>query len=303
MGLKLLKGLVFLLLTGLGILGNVSVFVHYMCNIEESTEKKSVQFILIHVVFTNIIMLLSKGLQRTVATLGSRNFLDDLNCMSVTYLERVSRGLSIFTSSLLTVVQASTISPRASLWRRIKPRSTWCILPLLLFFWILNSFISMSLLNSIRNTSLLGSQFGGSEYYCYVLPGSQKINSIFLTFMAVRDALSQSVMAVSSGYMIFLLRKHHQHVLYFRNSKFLYKTPAEMKAAHSVLLLMLCFLCFYWTDCLISLYLAISLQSNSILIIIQEFLTLGYAILSPFVLIHRAGHLAACWLAHWRERH
>jgi vomeronasal1 receptor len=55
---------------------------------------------------------------------------------------------------------------------------------------------------------------------------------------------------------------------------------------------MICFLFFYWTDCLICLYLTFSFESNSIIVYIQEFLTLGYAILSPFVLIHRDGHLS-----------
>ncbi|VFV25805.1 Hypothetical predicted protein [Lynx pardinus] len=46
---------------------------------------------------------------------------------------------------------------------------------------------------------------------------------------------------------------------------------------------MLCFLLFDWTD----------------LLNIQEFRTLGYAILSPFVLIHRDGHLGTCNNCGW----
>ena len=94
------------------------------------------------VAFTNILILLTKGFRKTVAAFGLRNFLDDIGCKIIVYLERVARGLSICTSSLLTVVQAIIISPRASGWRRLRLKSAWHILLFFLFFWILNALIS-----------------------------------------------------------------------------------------------------------------------------------------------------------------
>lgn len=73
---------------------------------------------------------------------------------------------------------------------------------------------------------------------------SQKIKWIFLIHVVLRDAVFQGAMGGASGYMVFLLHKHHQHVLYLQNSKLLYRTPPELRAAQSVLLLMLCFLLF-----------------------------------------------------------
>ncbi|XP_069879409.1 vomeronasal type-1 receptor 3-like [Dipodomys merriami] len=294
---KFLRPLLYVILTGLGLLGNIFVFVNYMCSLGGGNEKKSVQLILISVVLTNIILLLSKGLPWTIAALGLKTCLSVLACTIIIYLERLSRGLSICTSSLLTVVQASTISPRSSVWKRLKPRSAWHILPVLLFFWILNSFISMSLLNVIIITSMNTSFFIKTDLYCFTVPRSQKINHIFLTFMAVRDAVSLGIMAVASGYMVFLLYKHHQHVLYLQNSKLLYKTPPEMKAAQRVLQLMLCFLFFYLTDCWLSVYLIVAPDPVFILAHVQEFVTLGFAFLSPFLLIHRNGYLSECWQA------
>uniref|UniRef100_A0A8C6W198 Vomeronasal type-1 receptor n=1 Tax=Nannospalax galili TaxID=1026970 RepID=A0A8C6W198_NANGA len=270
----------FLLLTGFGTVGNISVFVNYMCASTVGNSKKSISFILIHVAFTNIIMLFQRECYHIVV-----------------YLERVARGLSICTSSLLTVVQAITISPRACVLGRLRLRSTQHVLLSLLFFWILNPLISMNLLHSIRNRSMNPSQLSKSDKYCYFKRDSQKINSIFLTLMVLRDAMLLSVMGGTSGYLILLLQKHHQRVLYLQNSKFLYTTPPELRAAHSVLLLMLCFLFFYWADCAISLYLTFSLKNDSLTMHLQEFMTLGYAVLSPFVLIHRDGHLAECWPA------
>ncbi|XP_055460865.1 putative vomeronasal receptor-like protein 4 [Psammomys obesus] len=282
---------IFLLLIGLSTMANVSVFVSYICT-SVGSGKKAVHLILIHLALTNIIMLYSKGM--TMEALGIRHFLGDLGCHIFVYLGRMARGLSICTSSLLTVVQTIIMSPRASCWRRLRLRSTRHVLLSLIFFWILNSVISMNLLLSFRDQGTNTLQLLKKSKYCYFIKESHKINNVFLTLMVLRDAVFQGAMGGASGYMVFLLHKHHQHVLYLQNSKLLYRTPPELRAAQSVLLLMLCFLFFYWTDCIVSLYLSSSLKNDSLTIQFQEFLTLGYAVLSPFMLIHRDGHLTEC---------
>uniref|UniRef100_A0A8C6G8C4 Vomeronasal type-1 receptor n=1 Tax=Mus spicilegus TaxID=10103 RepID=A0A8C6G8C4_MUSSI len=277
----------------LGTLGNMFVSVNYMFSWWGSPEKKPIHLILTHLAFTNILILLTKGLQ-TVAAFGLRNFLDDTGCKSIVYLERVSRGLSICTSSLLTVVQAIIISPRASGWRKLRPKSAWHILPFLLFFWILNGLISMNLIHSITGTGFNISQLENSDSYCYFMLESQEIKWIVLPLMVLRDAVFQGAMGGASGYMVFLLHKHHQHVLYLQNSKLLYRTPPELRAAQSVLLLMLCFVFFYWADCAFSLILSLCSRDKTMMVNTQEFLALGYATFSPFVLIHRDGLLVDC---------
>ncbi|EDL32604.1 vomeronasal 1 receptor 188 [Mus musculus] len=295
MVLQFIKETFFFFMTMIGTLGNISVSVDYFFHLLEGVKKKPIHLILIHLAFTNILILLTKGFRKTVAAFGLRNFLDDIGCKIIVYLERVARGLSICTSSLLTVVQAIIISPTGSGWRRLRPKSAWHILPFFSFFWILNALISMNLTHSIRSTGLNISQLRNGDNYCYIMLESQEIKWIFLILMVLRDAVFQGAMGGASGYMVFLLHKHHQQVLYLQNSKFLYKTPPELRAAQSVLLLMLCFVFFYWTDCAFSFFLSLSLEEYSLMVNIHEFLTLGYAIFSPFVLIHRDGLLAEQW--------
>ncbi|MBZ3874340.1 Vomeronasal type-1 receptor 4 [Sciurus carolinensis] len=293
--MNLVKGTTFAFLTGLGIAENIFVLVNYIYLIR-CIEKKPIHLILIHLGFTNILMLFTKGTPRAIASSGLQNLLGDVCCKVVVYLERVAHGLSISTTSLLTVVQAITISPRASKWRRLQPRSAWDILPLLVFFWVLiNALISMNLQFYIKNHNNMNtSEFSKSDNYCYFQPDNWIITWIFLALIFLRNAVLQSVMGCASGYMVFLFHKQHQHVLYLQTSKLLYRTPPEMKAAQSVLLLMLCFVFFYCTDCFNTLCSFLSLLKNSISVSAHEFLTLGYVILSPFVLIHRDGHLTEC---------
>ncbi|XP_041488820.1 vomeronasal type-1 receptor 4-like [Microtus oregoni] len=294
MFLKFIKHIVFLFMTVFGMLGNISVSVNYMIRCCGSPEKKIIQLILIHLAFTNIIMLLANGLPKTMAAFGLRNFLDDIGCKITIYLQRVARGVSICTSSLLTVVQAIIISPRASGWRRLRPQSAWHILPFFSFFWVLNALIAMNLIHSITSTSLNISQFKSEDGYCYFMLESQQTKWIVLPLMVLRDAVFQGAMGGASGYLIFLLHKHHQHVLYLQNSKLLYKTPPELRAAQSVLLLMLCFVLFYWANCAFSLFLSLSLAEKSLMLNVQKFLGLGYATFSPLVVIHRDGLLPEC---------
>uniref|UniRef100_A0A8C6G7G0 Vomeronasal type-1 receptor n=1 Tax=Mus spicilegus TaxID=10103 RepID=A0A8C6G7G0_MUSSI len=295
--LKYIEEIIFPSMTVLGTLGNMSVSVNFMLSWWGSPEKKPIHLILIHLAFTNIILFLTKGLPKAIETFGIRNFLDDIGCKIIVYLGRVARGLSLCTSSLLTVVQAIIISPRASGWRRLRPKSAQHILPFLLFFWILNGLISMNLIHSIISTGMNISQHKNSDNYCYFMQESQEIKWIVLPLMVLRDALFQGAMGGASGYMIFLLHKHHQHVLYLQNSKLLYRTPPELRAAQSVLLLMLCFLFFYWTDCAFSLISSLSSRDNTLMVNTLEFLSLGYATFSPFVLIHRDGLLVDFWHA------
>ncbi|KAM5167468.1 putative vomeronasal receptor-like protein 4 [Callospermophilus lateralis] len=291
--LHLVKGIIFMFLIGLGVVGNILVLVNYM-GLFRST-MKSIHLILIHLAFTNMITLFSKVMPRTITSLGLRHLIGDTACKIIVYLGRVARGLSICTTSLLTVVQAITISPRASRWRRLQPRSAWHLLPLLLFCWILNSLISMNLTFYSKNISSMNtSQFTSGYNYCYLQPQTGIIRWIFILLMVLRDAVFQGVMGGASGYMVFLLHKHHQQVLHLQTSKLLYRTPPEMKAAKSVLLLMLCFLLFYWADCFMTLHVTFSLEKRFLEVSVLELVNLGYAVLSPFVLIHRDGHLAEC---------
>uniref|UniRef100_A0A8D2D9A8 Vomeronasal type-1 receptor n=1 Tax=Sciurus vulgaris TaxID=55149 RepID=A0A8D2D9A8_SCIVU len=288
MVLNLTKGMIFMFATGLGIVGNIFVLVNYMCLFRSTM--KSVQLLLIHLAFTNTITLVTKGITRTISIFVLINLMDTAGCKILIYLSRVARGLSISTTSLLTVVQAVTISLRTSRWRWMQPRSAWHILPLLLFFWILNSLISMNLPFYIKLISNMNiSNISKNNDYCYFESENRTIRWIFIILMVLRDAVLQGVMGWASGHMVFLLHKHHQHVLYLQTSKLLYRTPPEMKAAQSVLLLMFCYLFFYWADCFISLYLTFSLGTDSIANGLHEFLTIGYAIVSPFLQIHRDG--------------
>ncbi|XP_069879416.1 putative vomeronasal receptor-like protein 4 [Dipodomys merriami] len=292
---KVIQKIVFSL-TGPGMVGNIFIFVLHVCTFVMEPDKKPINLILVHLAFSNMIIICSIGIREIAIIAYFRNLLDDHSCKPMVYLRRMARGLSICTTCLLSVVQAITISPRTTLWRKLKPQNAWQVLPYLLLFWISNSLISSNLLHYITAVNNMnGSGFGMYIGYCYMLPSRQEVRWLFLSLMTLRDVIFQSLMAWSSVYMAFHLYKHHKRVLYLHSSKFAKNSSSEIRVTLSTLILMTCFLVFYWADFMFSLYAGSTLRSDFITLNIKTFLELGYAILSPLVLINRHVHIAKSW--------
>ena len=104
-----IKGVSFLLQTGLGILGNTVVLLTY-CNIVH-TERKlpPVDVILCHLVFANLMLLLTRCVPQTMTVFGLRDLLNDPGCKVVIYAYRIGRALSVCITCMLSVFQASLL--------------------------------------------------------------------------------------------------------------------------------------------------------------------------------------------------
>ncbi|XP_021485884.1 putative vomeronasal receptor-like protein 4 [Meriones unguiculatus] len=287
---NLIQRMIFMSLTGLGVLGNTILFERHVYPFIMGPELRNIDVILIHLAFVNTIIIYCIGVRKIATVFYIRNFLDDVGCKTIIYLERVARGLSICTTSLLSVVQAVTINPRTSLWRRLKPQTVWHVLAFLLLFWIFNSLISFNLLHYITAHSSMN-RSEDSEY-CYMLPSRHTVKWLFLSLMTLRDVIFQGLMGWSSGSMALHLYKHHIHVLYLHSSRSAHNSRPEIRATKSVLTLMTCFLFFYWADFIFSFYTGSTVTHDSIVANTKACLVLSYAALSPFVLSIRNIHAA-----------
>ncbi|XP_021044603.1 putative vomeronasal receptor-like protein 4 [Mus pahari] len=284
----LIEGTVFLSLIGLGVLGNKILFVRQLYAVIMGPENKIVDVILIHLAFVNTIIIYCIGVRNIATSFYIRNFLGDVGCKIIIYLERVARGLSICTTCLLSVVQAVTISLRTTLWRKLKPQTAWHVLAFLFLFWIFNSLISSNLLHYITaGSSMNRSVVGMFTGYCYMLPSRNIVKWLFLSLMTLRDVIFQGLMGCSSGSMALRLYKHHVHVLYLYSSRSANNSRPEIRATQRVLTLMTCFLFFYLADFIFSVYIGSTVTHDSTILNIKAFLVLSYAGLSPFVLIIR----------------
>ncbi|XP_034349030.1 putative vomeronasal receptor-like protein 4 [Arvicanthis niloticus] len=284
---NIIQAIVFISLTGPGTVGNILVVMRQVYTSALGIAKKPVDIIIIHLAFSHMIIICSTGIRDIAPVFYFRNFLGDIGCKAVVYLARMARGFSICTTCLLSVVQAVTISPSTTLWTKLKPQTSWQVLPFLLLFWIVNVLISSNLLCYIKAGSGLNRSVASMSIgYCYMLP-SRHIKWLFLSLMTLRDVIFQSLMGWSSGSMALHLYKHHKRVLYLYSSRFANNSPPEIRATWNVLILMTCFLFFYWVDFILSFYTGFTVTRNFTLLNIKIFLELGYASFSPFVLISR----------------
>ncbi|XP_034366750.1 putative vomeronasal receptor-like protein 4 [Arvicanthis niloticus] len=282
----LIQRIIFISLIGLGALGNIILFVRHMYTFIMGPENKNIDVILIHLAFVNTIIIYCIGVRNIVTIFYIRNFLGDVGCKTIVYLERVARGLSICSTCLLSVVQAGTISPRTTLWRKLKPQAAQQVLAFLLLFWILNSLISSNLLHYITaGSSMNRSEVGMFTGYCYMLPSRHTVKWLFLIFMALHDVVFQGLMGWSSGSMALHLYKHYKHVLYLHSSRSAKSSRPEIRATQRVLTLMTCFLIFYLADFIFSLYTGSTVTNDFTIPNMKALLVLSYAGLSPFVLI------------------
>ncbi|XP_055452954.1 putative vomeronasal receptor-like protein 4 [Psammomys obesus] len=292
----LIQQIIFLSLIGLGISGNFLIFERHVHTFIMDSEKKPIDLFFTHLAFTNVIIICTSGVRYVATELHFKNVLGDVGCKTVVYLGRVARGHSICTTCLLSMFQAVTISPRTSLWRKLKPQAAWKVLPFLLLLWVFNALISSNLLHHITaGSSMNRSRVGVIEGYCYMLRSRLTVKWLFLSLMALRDVIFQGLMGWSSAYMALHLYKHHRRVLYLYSSRFTNSASPEIQATWSVLILMTCFLVYYLGDFIFSFYIGSVLTFDSIIVNGKMFLGLGYAALSPFVLLIKDFHLVCCW--------
>ncbi|XP_040823617.1 putative vomeronasal receptor-like protein 4 [Ochotona curzoniae] len=296
----LTQRIIILSLTGPGMIGNFLIVVRHAHILVMGSVKKSIDLILIHLAFSNIIIICTTGVRDIITVIFISNFLlGEIICKTVFYLNRFARSLSICTTCLLSVVQAITISPRNTLWRKLKPHTVRQVLPYLLLIWVFSFLISSNVLHYTTAVSSMNkSAVRKHVVYCYLLPASHIIRWLFLCLMALRDLTFQSLMGWSSLYMGLHLYKHHKRVLYLQRSRCAKYPSPEIRATQSTLILMTCFLFFYWADFILSFYIGFTLTQIFTLSNIKLFPEFGFASLSPFILIAREFHLAKCWSAH-----
>ncbi|XP_038625468.1 vomeronasal type-1 receptor 3-like [Tachyglossus aculeatus] len=283
-------GVFFLNQSVFGFLGNSIMFAMYLSIfISQPQKKKPTDLILTHLTVANTVTLLTRGIPETMAAFGMRDVLNDVGCRSVMYINRVSRGLSICTTCLLSVFQAVTISPSTSRWAQFKPRASNCIVPSFLFFWILNMLLYIRLITcsrAIGNVNISGEVYVSK--LCYTLPDGNVIHSVtFLLAITIRDLFFVLLTSWASGYMVIVLSRHRRQVQHIHSTRLSPKSSAEARATKTILLLVTCFACFYWLNTFITLSLVFAVEKDPQLESVSVFLSGCFPALCPLLLISK----------------
>ncbi|KAM5279684.1 vomeronasal type-1 receptor 100-like [Ctenodactylus gundi] len=164
---------------------------------------------------------------------------DDITCKSLVYLHRVMRGLSVCTTSLLSVLQAVTLSPRSSCLAKLKHRSSrhhlCCLLLLWLFYTSVSSHLCISIFAIPNQTS---ANFMYVTASCTIAPLGYLLRHVLSTLLIFRDSFLMGLMAISGGYMVVLLFRHKRQSQSLHCTKLALRASPEQKATRTILLLL-----------------------------------------------------------------
>ena len=239
-----------------GVLGNTLLFMLYAyIFLVKPYLKKHIDPIVTQLLFANILTIIFTMIPDIASTLGVRRFLDDVGCQTVLFSYRVTRGVSICTTSLLSAFQAITVSPNNSKWVWLKLKFPACVYPLLLFFWVINMLIYIHVIETvttIRNFTTVGR--GYVHAYCQTRQFGNQNSGTFISVILLHDLVFVLPMVCTSLYMVRLLYGHRRRAQHIHSSCISSQSSPERKATRTILLLVGCFVLFYFSNNCLMLY-------------------------------------------------
>ncbi|XP_060926600.1 olfactory receptor class A-like protein 1 [Limanda limanda] len=278
-----IKGVSFLLQTGMGILGNAVVLLAYGHIIYAEPKLLPVDMILCHLAFANLMLLLTRCVPQTMTVFGLRHLLNDGGCKVVIYAYRIGRALSVCITCMLSVFQAVTLAPAGPRLSRLKPALPSLVLPTFAGLWLLNMavciaapFFSMAPRNGTVPAFTLNLGFCHVDFRDHL---SYVINGVAVS---VRDFAFVALMLGSSGYILVLLHHHSRKVRGIRRT---HGGGAETRAAKTVITLVVLYVVFFGIDNVIWIYMLTVAKVSPVVADMRVFFSSSYAFLSPYFIM------------------
>ncbi|XP_069921047.1 vomeronasal type-1 receptor 90-like [Oryctolagus cuniculus] len=270
---------------GIGISSNNFLLFHIFKN-SQYHKPKVTDLITCHLALVHIMMLLTVLFLTSPDLFESLNFLNDFKCKALFYISRVMRGLSIYTTCILSVIQAITISPSTSWLANFKYKSIKFIFYLFLLLWFLClSSCTTMIFHIVANSNVTQTDLMILTEHCSFSPMSHSIKDLMFTMTTSRDVFLISVMLLSSVYMVILLSRHQKRSQHLHSTSLSPRSSPEKRATQTILLLVSFFVVMYWVDFIISSSSMILWTYDSVILGVQGVVVNAYATVSPLVLI------------------
>ncbi|XP_031209684.1 vomeronasal type-1 receptor 4-like [Mastomys coucha] len=289
-------GIVLLVQSVLGILGNVSLLFYSLILYYKECTLQVVDMILTHVFTSNSLIILSKGLAQIMGAFGWNHVFNDVGCKHILYVYRLGRSMSISTTCLLSVFQAVTISPRNSYWKEIKTKTTKFMGLLLSLCWIMFLLVNMffSVYTSTNRNSKNKTQKRGFEF-CLSLGHDKIVHSVYTAFWVFPEVFFSVLIVCSSTFMIVTLYGHKKRVQWILSTHASQRTSPENKATRMILILVCTFLAFNTLSSILQGYIALSHNSSWLVMNITSIISMCFPTLGPFVMSHHSTFSRFCF--------
>ncbi|XP_027289926.1 vomeronasal type-1 receptor 4-like [Cricetulus griseus] len=247
-------GIFFLSQTALGILGNLALLCCFLMSTFSVNRVRPTDVIVKHLTWANIVVLLCKGIPKTMVAFDQTYSLDIISCKLLFYFHRVARGVSIGCTSLLSVFQAITISPHTSKWAQLKVRLHRIIGPSLGLCWAFYLFLNIVIIEGVTNMRNKGNLTEFRDFlYCLIIKLPKQTSIELAILLVTSDVMCLGLMIWASGSMVLILFKHKQRVQHIHRSLSSKSFP-ETKATQSILILVSSFVVLYVTSATLTMY-------------------------------------------------
>lgn len=287
-------GIFFFFQICIGLMGNSLLFILYMyVFLFLPHKKKPTDVILAHLTFANTLALVFRGVPNILSSFGISPEMGDIGCKAVVYIQRVTRSISLYTTSLQSTFQAVTITLSNSKWVWLKIKISTFIQPSLLFSWIINMVIySEIILRNVANRNITDARSGYYAAYCKTDVPNHHIVATFLSAIFTRDLFLLSLMTCSSIYMVTILFRHRKTAQHVRSTIQSPQGSPEIKATKVILMLVSCFVLFYWTNTFLTVYLFSVSGNKWQLESFGNYVASCYPSICPFLLIKNENRIS-----------
>ncbi|XP_028751007.1 vomeronasal type-1 receptor 4-like [Peromyscus leucopus] len=278
-------GIFFTSQTALGMLGNSALLCCFIIADISGIRAKPTDLIVKHLTWANFIVL-CKGIPQTIATFSQTYYLDYVSCKLALYFHRVARGMSLASTSLLSVLQAITISPNSK-WSQLKVRAPRIVGPSMALCWALQLLRYGSI--PVYTTDIWGRRnvSGLKDYgYCAVMSPGRLIETIFVILFSFYDIIFLGLMILASCYMVFILLKHKQRLQHIHRTLSPRSSP-ETRATQSILTLVSSFMFFHVTSIAFTSYLSVLEGTSRWLFNTSVAMAACFPTVCPFLLIRQ----------------
>ncbi|XP_054432546.1 vomeronasal type-1 receptor 3-like [Pteronotus mesoamericanus] len=280
--------------TAAGFLGNGLLFTFYMYTLLIlPRQKKPADGILAHLTLANALTLVFRGVPHIILSFGIRPALDDIGCKTVLYVQRVTRCISLNTTSLQSTFQAVTIAPRNYKWSWLKKKISTLIQPSLALFWVINMVLySEVIVNIVARGNVTDATCGYYTQICKYTSCDDQVVVTILSTMFIQDLFFLFLMAWNSVYMMTVLSRHHKTAQHVRSRTSSSRSSPEHKATHIVLILVCCFVFCHWSNIFLIMYTELIGTRSWQLENVNNFISSFYPTIVPFVLIKNENRIS-----------
>ncbi|XP_003406479.1 vomeronasal type-1 receptor 4-like [Loxodonta africana] len=279
-------GVMFLLQTTVGILGNFSLLFQYTFLYFTKRSLRSTDLILKHLTVANSLAILCKGIPETMTGFGWKDFLNDVGCKLVFYVHRVGRGVSFGSTCLLSIFQAITISPRNSRWAELQVKAPKYMVFSIVLCWILHMLVNIIYITNV--TSNLGNKTSSNKKdygRCSSVRQGETADFLYSLWIALPDVVCLGLMLWFSGFMVFILYRHKQRVQHIHRNNISPRASPETRATQTILILVSTFVFFYTLSSIFQVFIAVFYTPIWWMLNMDALISMCFPTVSPLVLM------------------